>query len=440
MKNRTYQDLSEFKKRRAEVAKKHSGAAIILFSGNEGHWERFRAKSDFVYMTGFEEPESIAVLLPGQKKSFHLFVRPRDPAKEIWDGYRYGLEGAKSIFGADESYDSAVFYDELPKLLMDVDRVYVSLEGQERDLHVVRSIQNFITNMGRSGRGNLTIHDPKEIIGEMRVIKSAQEIQWLKEACRISGISHRNVMSQVKSGMKEREVQALLFKEFYAQDAMREGYFSIIAAGANATILHYRDNNCDSKPGDMLLIDAGAEKYYYTADITRAFPMNGKFSPAQADLYSRVLKVQKNLCSMVKPGVAYEAIQEAARRQLTEQLIELKWLKGTVDENIASGAYRKYYPHNIGHFLGMDVHDTGLYRVNNKSRLLEAGMTLTIEPGLYVPEHDDVAPVEFRGIGIRIEDDILVTAQGHEVMTSLAPKEIADIESVMAEKRILAYT
>lgn len=438
MKNRTYQNLSEFKKRREQLVQKHGDSAIILFSGSEGHWERFRAQSDFVYMTGFEEPEAIAVLLPGQKKSFHLFVRPRDPSKEIWDGYRYGLEGAKNLFGADESYDVSTFYQELPKLLMNVDKVYVSMHGTERDLMVLRAIQNFISTMGRTGRGNLPIHDPKEIIGEMRVIKSEQEILWMKEACHISAQSHRNVMAQVCSGMNEKEVQAILFKEFYSQKAMKEGYFSIIAAGANATILHYRDNNSDSKPGDLLLIDAGAEKNYYTADITRAFPMNGKFSSAQKEIYSRVLHVQKKLCAMVKPGLPYEALQETARRQLTEQLLDIKFLKGSVDENIASGAYKKYYPHNIGHFLGMDVHDTGLYRIDNQSRPLQAGMTLTIEPGLYIPEYDETVPAEFRGIGVRIEDDILVTSQSHEVMTSLAPKEVAEIESVMAQKIILS--
>lgn len=439
MQNRTYKDLSEFKKRRERIAQKYAGSAIVLFSGNEGHWERFRAQSNFVYLTGFEEPDSVLVFLPGQKNPYKLFVRPRDPAKEIWDGYRYGLEGAKSVFGADESFDVSQFYQELPKLLANVDRIYVSLEGGERDLQMIRSLQQHVMTLGRTGRGQIPIHDPKEILGEMRVIKSAQEIEWLKESCKISGIAHRNVMAQTRPGMNEREIQALLFKEFYMQQAMREGYFSIIAAGANATILHYRDNNCDSKDGDLVLIDAGAEKNYYTADITRAYPMNGKFSVAQRDVYSRVLKVQKNICAMVKPGLPYESLQEEARKQLTQELIDMKLLTGTVEENISSGAYRKYYPHNIGHYLGMDVHDIGLYRVNNQSRPLEAGMTLTVEPGIYIPADDDVAPKEYRGIGVRIEDDVLVTPSGHEVMTSLAPKEIDEIESVMSKKELYLY-
>jgi Xaa-Pro aminopeptidase len=433
LKNRTFQNLQEFQNRRNEFAKRAPNSALILFSGSESGWERFRSASDFVYMTGFEEPESICVFLPGQKNPYRLFVRPRDPAKEIWDGFRYGLEGAKSVFGADESYDIHEFSKLLPSLLAGVETVYYQLESSEKDWVVLRAIKEFITTLGRSGRGMLPIHDPKEVIGEMRNKKSPQEQDWHREACRLSAESHRELMKKVRAGMNEKEIQAILFDQFYSRGAHREGYFSIIAAGANATILHYRDNNSPSKDGDLLLVDAGAEKNYFTADITRTYPLNGKFSKAQRDVYARVLKVQKNLIAMVKPGIRYEEIQESARKQLTQELIEMGFLKGTVDQNIHSLAYRKYYPHNIGHFLGMDVHDVGLYKVNGQSRLLEEGMVITIEPGIYVPADDDTVPKEYRGIGIRIEDDILVTASGHEVMTSLAPKEIDEIEAVMAK-------
>lgn len=436
MKNKTFENLSEFQKRRDEFAKKAPQSALILFSGSESGWERFRPASDFVYMTGFEEPESICVFLPGQKNPYRLFVRPRDPSKEIWDGFRYGLEGAKSVFGADESYDIQDFAKTLPSLLTGVETVYYQLQSSERDWVVLRAVQEFITTLGRSGRGLLPIHDPKEVIGEMRNKKSIQERDWHREACRLSAEAHCELMKRVRAGMNEKEIQAILFDQFYSRGAHREGYFSIIAAGANATILHYRDNNSPSKDGDLLLVDAGAERNYFTADITRTYPLNGKFSPAQKDVYSRVLKVQKNLIAMVKPGVRYEDIQEAARKQLTQELIEMGFLKGTVDQNIQSLAYRKYYPHNIGHFLGMDVHDVGLYKVNGQSRLLEEGMVITIEPGIYVPADDTSVPQEYRGIGIRIEDDVLVTATGHEVMTSLAPKEITDIEAIMAKGRL----
>ncbi len=434
MKNRTFSNLQEFKKRRDEFAKKAPNSALILFSGVESGWERFRAQSDFVYMTGFEEPESICVFLPNQANPFRMFVRPRDPSKEIWDGYRYGLEGAKSIFGVDEAYDFKDFAAKLPTLLTGVERVFYTLETSERDWLVLRAIKEFVTTLGRSGRGMLPIHDPKEVIGEMRIVKSAQEIEWHREACRLTAEAHKSVMQKVRAGMNEKEIQAILFNEFFSRNAHREGYFSIIAAGSNATILHYRDNNSASKDGDLLLIDAGAEKNYFTADITRTYPMNGKFSAAQKDVYSRVLKVQTHLISMVKPGLRYEELQEVARRLLTQELLEMGFLKGTVEQNIQSMAYRKYYPHNIGHLLGMDVHDVGLYKINGQSRLLEAGMVITVEPGLYIPVDDDTVPKEYRGIGVRIEDDVLVTSAGHEVMTILAPKDINEIEAVMAER------
>lgn len=434
MKNRTFHNLEEFKKRRAEFANKAPNSALILFSGEESGWERFRAHSDFVYMTGFEEPDSICVFLPNGKNPFCLFVRPKDPSKEIWDGFRYGLEGAKSVFGADEAYDIKDFAKTLPSLLLGTEKVFFQLQGTEADWTVLRGIREYITTLGRSGRGMLPVHDPKEVIGEMRIIKSKQEIEWHREACRISAESHREVMKQVRPGMNEKEIQAILFNEFYKRQAHREGYFSIIAAGANATILHYRDNNSASKDGDLLLIDAGAEKNYFTGDITRTYPLNGKYTPAQRDVYSRVLKVQKHLISMVKPGVRYEDLQETARKQLTQELIEMGFLKGTVDQNIQSKAYTKYYPHNIGHLLGMDVHDVGLYKINGQSRLLEEGMVITVEPGLYIPVDDESVPKEYRGIGVRIEDDVLVTATGHEVMTSAAPKEISEIEDIISKK------
>lgn len=436
MKNRTYTDLKEFQNRREKIMSALKDSVMILFSGEEGSWERFRADSSFVYATGFEEPDAICVIAPKQQKPFQMFVRPRDPAKEIWDGYRYGLEGAKKDFGADEAHNISDFYNLLPSLLTGAERVYYSLQGSERDLQVIRSIKHYVSTQGRTGRGVLPIHDAKDIIGELRLIKSPQEIAWMKESCELSAQSHKALMASVKPGMNEKEMQAVLFNEFYSKLAHREGYYSIIAAGANATILHYRDNNSPSKDGDLVLVDAGAEKNYYTADITRTYPLNGKFSEAQKDIYARVLKVQKQLIEMVKPGVAYVDIQEAAREKLTQELIAVGFLKGTLEENLKSKAYTKYYPHNIGHFLGMDVHDTGLYSVNGTSRKLEAGMMLTIEPGIYTPVDDHTVPENYRGIGIRIEDDILVTATGREVMTASAPKEIADIEAIMGSAKI----
>lgn len=432
MKNKTYSNLQEFKNRREKIFSAIQDSVMILFSGEEGAWERFRADSSFVYATGFEEPEAIAVFSPKSDKPFQMFVRPRDPAKEIWDGHRYGIEGAQSEFGADAAYDISEFYTRLPALLVGAERVYYSVQGTERDLQIIRAIKQYVTTLGRTGRGVLPIFDSKDILGEMRLIKSQQEIDWMRESSELSGQAHKALMSRVTAGMNEKEMQAILFEEFYKRKAHREGYFSIIAAGDNATILHYRDNNADSKDGDLLLVDAGAEKNYYTADITRTYPLNGKFSAAQKDVYTRVLKVQKELIEMVKPGIPFVEIQEAARYKLTQELMSLGFLKGTVEENLKAKIFTKYYPHNIGHFLGMDVHDTGLYMVQGSSRKLEPGMTLTIEPGIYIPANDTTVPEPYRGIGIRIEDDVLVTAAGREVLTSAAPKEVADIEAVMA--------
>lgn len=434
MKNKTYSNLQEFKNRREKIYSALKDSVMILFSGEEGAWERFRPESSFVYATGFEEPEAIAVFAPKSEKPFQMFLRPRDTAKEIWDGFRYGLEGVQSDFGADAAYDIAEFYTRLPALLAGAERVFYSVQGTERDLNVIRAIKQYVSTLGRTGRGALPIFDSKDILGDMRLVKSPQEIEWMRESCELSAQAHKALMSRVRAQMNEREMQAILFEEFFKRKAHREGYFSIIAAGANATTLHYRDNNSDSKDGDLLLVDAGAEKNYYTADITRTYPLNGKFSDAQRNVYSRVLKVQKELIEMVKPGVPFSEIQEAAREKLTRELIELGFLRGTVAENLKSKAFTKYYPHNIGHFLGMDVHDTGLYVVSGASRKLEAGMTLTIEPGIYIPANDTTVPEIYRGIGIRIEDNILVTPSGREILTVNAPKEITAIEEIMAGK------
>lgn len=432
MKNRSYEDLSEFKKRRDQLNQAGAGKAFVLFSGAEAHLERFRANSDFVYLSGFEEPDSILVFLTGSEKPFHLFVRPKDPSKEIWDGFRYGLEGAKSVFGADQSYDVSEFKKIFPSLLAGVSEVHYELQGSEQDLAVIRGIDQYIKTQGRTGRGLLPIMDPKDTLGEMRVVKSENEIQWMKESCELSAKAHQRLMKTIQPNMNEKQIMATLLEEFHSNGALREGYFSIVASGANATILHYRDNNDICKDGDLLLVDAGAEKRYYTADITRTFPVNGKFTAEQKDIYSRVLKVQKQLIEMVKPGLAFEVIQKEAQRLLTEELVDLGFIKESVEESLKSSSYRKYYPHNIGHFLGMDVHDVGLYKEAGESKKLQPGMTFTIEPGLYIPADDETVPASYRGIGVRIEDNILVTSSGHEVMTATAPKEVSEIEALMA--------
>jgi Xaa-Pro aminopeptidase len=430
-------DVSVFKERRSKLAAKIPGAALIVAShpemvrNNDVHFP-YRQDTNLFYLTGFEEPESVLVFRPGRDPEYVLFVRRRDPLKETWDGFRYGPEGAERAFGCDKAYAIEELETILPKLLSEVERVYYRLfHNHEFDHRFKRAVETVRAGQGRSGMGLLPIHDSTEMLGELRIKKTDGEKTWLRKACKISAEAHLQTMKETKPGMNERDLQAIVEYNFRRLGSARDGYGSIVAGGPNACTLHYVFNDEELKNGDLVLIDAGAEYNYLTGDITRTYPVNGKFTDGQRAVYDRVLRVQKNIIDMVKPGIAFKSLQDTAIERLTECMLELGLLKGSVQQNIEQNNFKKYYPHGVSHWLGMDVHDAGLYKLKGESRRVETDMSFTVEPGLYIPADDPAAPAALRGIGIRIEDDILVTDTGCEVMTAGVPKEIKDLEAVI---------
>jgi Xaa-Pro aminopeptidase len=426
-----------FKKRRKILMDKTKDGVVIIPSmpevvrNNDVNYP-FRQDSSFYYMSGFIEPESVIVLDASSKTPLTMFVRERDPSRELWDGFRYGLDGAAQYFGADKTYPIKEFADHLPELIKNTEKVYYKLnEYHETDKIVLDAMEKARRMKGRTGLGAPTLIDVKQVVGEMRLFKSAEEVELLKKACEISSRGHLAGMQATKSGKMEFEIEAAIEGEFRRLGADRVGYTSIIGTGANGTVLHYVFNNDKLKDGDLLLVDAGAEYGYLTGDITRTFPVSGKFTAPQKKIYNSILRVQKECVAMVKPGVRLAEVHQHAIDGLTEAMLELGLMKGNHKEIVEKTLYKRYFPHGTSHWLGMDVHDSGVYMIDGQSRKLEPGMCFTVEPGLYVPEDDKEAPAEYRGIGIRIEDDIHVVAGGCENMTILAPKEIEELEATV---------
>lgn len=416
------------------------GAALVIpsnpeFMRNHDVQYEYRQDTNLFYLTGFEEPESVLVFRPGQSPETVLFVRPKDPLRETWDGFRYGPSLAQDIFEVDKTFLVSDLEKELPSLLKDVSKVYYRLSRNHQfDLQITNALESAKTSRGRSGMGLLPILDSSELLGEMRVIKSAEEIAWQKKACQITAQGHVNAMKFAKPGVTERQLEGVLRASFMMEDSPRMGYGAIVASGNNATTLHYVFNDQPCQAGELLLIDAGTEWNFFTGDITRTFPVNGKFTPAQKSLYEAVLEVQMKIIDMVKPGVPHKELQTRTIELLTDVMIDFRLLKGGRDEIIEQKQYLAYYPHGVSHYLGMEVHDAGLYLQNNEPRKLEAGMCLTIEPGIYIRSDDSEAPRDLLGIGIRIEDNLLVTDSGNEVMTVAAPKDVAGMEALIGTK------
>jgi Xaa-Pro aminopeptidase len=404
---------------------------------------RYRQNSDFFYLTGFEEPEAIAVIAPSRDKKFTLFVRPRDLDQEIWYGYRAGVEGAKRDYSADEAFTIDQFDAKLTEIL-DGPRVLYYAFGHT-DAGIDQKIIQQLTMMRESNRRPYepptTIIDPSAILHEMRVLKSPEEIEIMQRAADIAAEAHVEVMKSVRPGMMEFEVEAMVEAYFRKAGASGSSYTSIVGAGGNATILHYIDNKDELKDGDLLLLDAGAEYKGYASDITRTFPINGKFTDAQREIYGLVLKTQKSCIDMVRPGVRLEDLKTHSIELLTEGMVELGLLKGDTKQLIKEKKYMQFYMHNLGHYLGIDVHDAGKYYFKGESRPAEVGMVMTIEPGLYIspdtsriPEgFNKEIPAKYLGIGVRIEDDVLVTESGARVLTHKVPKEQEEIEALMAK-------
>ena len=398
---------------------------------------RFRQDSDFYYLTGFREPDALAVVAPGREKPFTLFVRPRDREKEIWNGRRAGVEGAKELYGADEAFPVEEFDAKLIELLDGARTLYYRLGGSnpELDQTVIRQLARMRALGWRKVRPPQTITDPGALIHEMRLIKSADEIALMHRSADIAAEAHREAMRAARPGMREYEIDALIEYVFRRSGAAAPAYNSIVGSGANATILHYVDNDAELRDGDLLLIDAGAEYEGFASDITRTFPVNGRFDDAQRDIYQLVLDCQEECIRMVKPGVTLDEMHKRSVEILTDGLVRLGLLKGEPEKLIEEEQYKKFYMHRLGHYLGMDVHDAGAYHVDGRPRPVEPGMVMTVEPGLYVAEDAEDVPDKYRGIGVRIEDDVLVTPEGFDVLTAKAPKQVEEIESLMKSSR-----
>ena len=431
----------------AEITKDCENAVAILPANSEAlrnsdvHFY-FRQESSFYYLTGFDEPDAIAVFrnIAG-KKEYILFVRPKDLEKEIWTGFRAGVEGAKSVFKADRAYTIDEFESQFLNLVSGADKVFYSFAKTQNkngvellDQKMIRLLDHYRQSLGRTGKPQLPIYDTQMILGEMRIFKSPEEIERMRRVSLITALAHKETMCVTKPGLNERQIEGFIEFQFKNRGADRMGYNSIVASGSNATVLHYVENNRMMKDGELLLIDAGAEMEYYGADITRTFPVSAKFSKEQKEIYSIVLEIQKECVRMARPGATLTSIHQFAVDALTDAMLKLNFLNGDKKQIIQSLQYKKYYPHGTGHLLGMDVHDVGLYQTDGKPRLLEPGMIFTVEPGFYVLAQDNSVPANYRGIGIRIEDDVLITAEGHEVLTKEVPKEVSDLESIIGSK------
>ncbi len=394
----------------------------------------FRQDSDFQYLTGFPEPEAALVLIPGREQGeFVLFCRDRDPAREIWDGYRAGPAGACERYGADDAFPIGDIDEILPGLLEDKQRVYYAVgKDQEFDRHLTGWI-NDIRSRARTGASPpAEFVDLDHLLHEMRLFKSAGELKLMRESASISARAHCRAMGACRPGLREYQLQAEIEHEFAMAGASFPAYSSIVGAGANGCILHYVENGGSLRDGELVLIDAGCEYQGYAADITRTFPVNGRFSPEQGALYQIVLDAQLEAIGRVRANGYWNDAHDATVEVITRGLAQLGLLKGSVPELVESGAYREFYMHRAGHWLGMDVHDVGAYKVDHSWRLLEPGMVMTVEPGIYVAPDNPRVAKKWRGIGIRIEDDVAITSAGVEVLTSGVPKEIKDIERLMA--------
>ncbi len=434
----------EFSRRRKTLMELMESKSIaILPSAPESTRSRdtqypYRQSSDFFYLSGFPEPESVLVLIPGREHGeYVLFCRERDKAKEIWDGYRAGPEGACSEYGANDAFPIEDIDDILPGLIEGRERVYYSMG---RDAEFDRRVMGWVNSIRAKVRSGAT--PPEEFVDldhclhDMRLYKSAAEARVMEEIGEISAEAHKRAMQMCRPGMYEYQLEAEIHYTFAMAGARHPAYSSIVGGGKNGCILHYVDNSDKLRDGDLVLIDAGGELDYYAADITRTFPVNGKFSVEQKALYEVVLRAQQAAMEKIKPGNHWNEPHEASLRAITEGLVVLGLLKGDVDKLIETEAYTDFYMHRIGHWIGMDVHDVGDYRVGGEWRVLEAGMAMTVEPGIYVAPDNEKVAKKWRGIGIRIEDDVLVTKEGYKVLTAAVPKSVVEIEALMEAARL----
>lgn len=411
------------------------GGAMLLpthsevVRSNTTHYP-FRPNSDFYYVTGFSEPDAWALITKADD-GFAMFVLPKDRERETWTGIRHGVEGAQSVFGADKAFKVDDLDKELGALLADVDTLYFAFGrhgDKEARLHEILGR----TRIGRKPNlGPATLCDPSEILAPLRLVKGEAELSVMRKGVEITTEAHRAAMQQIRPQMYEYEIQALLEYTFRKHGAWGWAYPSIVAAGANACILHYVRNDAQFKAGDLMLIDAGAEVDCYATDVTRTTPVSGRYEGAQRDVYAAVLAVQQRAIESVRPGFSIDDMHDVVLRDLAQAMLDLGALKGSLDDIMENRKYEAYYPHRTSHWLGADVHDVGRYRTRAGPPVPFApGMVLTVEPGLYFPPDAEDCPKHLRGIAVRIEDDVLVTGKGYEVLTAAIPKQMADVEAL----------
>ena len=435
-------DPAVFAARRAALMEAIGPDAIAIVRSlperlrNGDAFHRFRQASDVVYLTGFVEPETTLVVRPGADTDrVVMFVRPRDPDMETWDGRRAGLEGAKERYGADAAYPAHELETKLPELLANVDEWHVGLGiDDELDALIARTLAKLRRTEKKGKRPPRAIVDPRVALHELRLKKRPEELAALREAAKISSDAHIAAMQMGRPGVYEHELEAVINYTFRRRGGGGAGYSTIVGAGVNATILHYIENRCKIADGDLVLVDAGCEYDHYTADITRTWPANGKFSPAQRDVYELVLAAQVSAIELARPGATINQIHDHCVRVLTTGMIELGLLAGTVEERIADSSFKKFYMHGTSHWLGLDVHDAGAYTIGGTPRMLAAGMVITVEPGLYIAADAPDVPAEYRGIGVRIEDDVAITTGAPDVLTAGCPKQPDELEAITARR------
>jgi Xaa-Pro aminopeptidase len=397
----------------------------------------YRQDSSFYYLTGFNEPEAVAVFAPHHEEhKYILFVQPKDPEKETWTGYRYGVDAAKEIYGADEAYPIAELNEKLPQYLINADRIYYHM-GDDANFNqtIISHWQQLMRGYQKRGRVPLAIEDTRPIIFPMRLVKSPGEIAMMRQATKISAMAHNRAQEFAQPGIYEYQVQAEIEHIFRKEGAIGFAYPTIVASGANACVLHYIENNRQMQDNELVLIDAGCSYGYYNGDITRTFPVGGKFTPEQKILYEIVLEAQLKAIAEVQPGKPYNEFHDMAVCVIVQGLLDLGLLQGDLEEIIKEEKYKPFYMHRTGHWLGLDVHDAGVYKHNEETwQNLQAGHIVTVEPGIYISpfikpaEGQPEIPDNWKGIGIRIEDDVLVTADGHDILTADVPKSLEDME------------
>ena len=433
-------DPREYPKRRRQLMQLMSPNSIAIVPSapvtvrNRDVEHPFRQDSDFYYLSGFAEEHAVLVLIPGREHGeYVLFCQEKIKEQEIWTGRRVGPEAAPQMLGCDDAFPISDIDDILPGLIEGKDRIYASLGvSPEFDRQLMQWVNHIKAQVRNGATPPHEFSALDHLLHDIRLIKSPAEVALMQRACDISADAHTRAMQMVKPGMFEYELEAELMRTFMAAGSRWPAYPSIVGSGENACILHYTHNNAEIKDGDLILIDAGCELDYYASDITRTFPANGKFSAPQRQLYQLVLDANYAAIAQVKAGNHWNQPHEAAVRVLTEGLVKLGLLQGDVDELIEALAFRQFYMHKTGHWLGMDVHDVGEYRIDGEWRILEEGMVMTIEPGLYIAPDDETVDAQWRGIGIRIEDDVVVTKTGCQVLTSKVVKDIDAIEALMA--------